>query len=291
MRLEAEQRDLLARTRIGMLALGAARLPLVNPAAFHFGGEALWITTSRHAAKLRLVRRDRRAAFLVMPEHDGRGVLLQGLLETYDPRSLRSQVRAMLQGPGFALNLGGYVLKNAPFVAGYLIDLARIPPEWWPHNRVLLRMRPDRVRLVPALEPPPATAATVPGAPSDVAVAVAREASAQLCWLSEGRPLLAEVAWATDGRGALFWLPHPAGVTPGAPAALVVERRHSFRATRVRGVCLRGRLEEAGQGRPRLAHRYQGRLPEGGTVLRLRVDRASWWRGFEVRTVRLAEVG
>src|SRR5437588_8898018 len=131
MRLDAEQRGLLTRARIGMLALSAARPPLVNPAAFHFGGGALWMTTSRHAARLALARRDPRAAFLVSPEaRDGHGLLLHGLLETYDPRSPRSQLQAALQGPGFALNLAGYALKNAAFIGGYLLDLPRIPHEW-----------------------------------------------------------------------------------------------------------------------------------------------------------------
>src|SRR6266487_3803102 len=122
MRLDEDQRALLSKARIGMLAI-SGRLPLVNPAAFHFGGDALWMTTSRHAAKLALIRRDPRAAFLVTPERRqrGHGVLLQGMLEAYDPRSVRSQVRAALQGPGFALSLAGYALKNVAFIGGYLM--------------------------------------------------------------------------------------------------------------------------------------------------------------------------
>src|SRR5256714_10994199 len=150
MRLDSEQHELLSTARIGMLAIGG-RLPLVSPAAFHFGGGALWMTTSRHAAKLTLARRDPRAAFLVSPvaRRRAHGVLLQGLLEAYDPRSPRSQLRAALQGPGFALNLAGYALKNAAFIGGYLLDLASIPPEWWPHNRVLLPLVPHPGSPVP----------------------------------------------------------------------------------------------------------------------------------------------
>src|SRR5207248_436029 len=163
----------------------------VNPAAFHFGGGALWMTTSRHAARLALARRDPRAAFLVSPEaRDGHGLLLHGLLETYDPRSPRSQLQAALQGPGFALNLAGYALKNAAFIGGYLLDLARIPHEWWPHNRVLLRLRPDHVRLVPGLTPPRAAALQVPGVPAPLGGAAGRHPIAQLCWRADGRLLL-----------------------------------------------------------------------------------------------------
>jgi hypothetical protein len=290
-RLDSAQRDLLGRARIGMLAING-RLPLVNPAAFHFGGGTLWMTTSRHAAKLTLTRRDPRAAFLVTPgprsqEH---GVLLQGLLEAYDPRSLRSGLRAALQGPGFALNLAGYALKNAAFIGGYVMDLASIPAEWWPHNRVLLRLRPDRVTLVPPLATPPAAPARVPDAPATVASAVARHRSAQLCWVVDGRPLLASAGWALDGPDALALLPAhvPRPPRPGVPAALVVEHHHPYRATRMLGLCIRGRLWPEPAARAAIVARYQDDLPGGGTALRLVAARVTWWRGFQVGT-RLVE--
>ncbi|HLH71561.1 MAG TPA: pyridoxamine 5'-phosphate oxidase family protein [Candidatus Dormibacteraeota bacterium] len=288
MHLEPEQRRLLGRAQIGMLALRGSGSPLVNPAAFHFGGGALWMTTSRHAAKVALVRRDPRAAFLVSPpEEDGHSLLLQGLLEVYDPFSLPSHLRAMAQGPGFALNLAGYALKNAAFVGGYLLDLLRVPLAWWPQNRVLLRMRPDHVRLVPALVPPPAAPARLPGVPSELALSVARSRVGQLCWLLAGRPVLANVAWALDGHEVLVWLPPvPRPPRAGAPGTLVVER-HRLRSTQARGVALQGRLAPDASARGTLAARYEKGLPEGGTVLRLAARRVTWWRGFEVGRARL----
>lgn len=290
MRLDSEQRALLSAARIGMLAIGA-RPPLVNPAAFHFGGGALWMTTSRHAAKLTLARRDPRAAFLVTPEPRGRthGVLLQGLLEAYDPRSVGSGVRAALHGPGFALNLAGYALKNAAFIGGYLLDLASIPAEWWPHNRVLLRLVADRVTLVPPLTPPAADPERVPGVPAQVAQAVARHRTAQLCWISGGRPVLASSVWALDGPDALVWLPAhvPRPPRDGAQAALVIEHHHPYRATRMLGLCLRGRLRADPAAGAAVAARYDMPEPADGTGLRLEAARVTWWRGFEVRTVPL----
>src|SRR6202171_305395 len=124
MRLTSDARAILGQGPIGMLALRAGRLPLVNPAVFSFAAGSLWLTTSRFAAKTMLARRDPRAAFLV----DGgpRAVLVRGAIEVFDPLSVSSQVRAMLDGPGYVLGMAGYALKNAPFVAGYMLDVTRL---------------------------------------------------------------------------------------------------------------------------------------------------------------------
>lgn len=285
MDLEAEGRALLARARIGMLALNATRLPLVTPAAFHFASSTLWMTTSRHAVKVALARRDPRAAFLV--EDRESAVLLQGLLEVFDPRSLRGPVRAALEGPAFALGLGGYVLKNAPFVAGYLLDLASTPRGWWPQNRVVLRLRATRARLVPALEVPSALPARIPGVPATIARTLGRNPLGRLCWSSGGSPQLAAAAWALEGSDALVWLPAGAGRGPreGSTGALLVERHHPFRATRMLGACLRGHLCHEPAAGDVIADRYAEPLYEDARPFRLVTERVTWWRGFEVRTV------
>src|ERR1700694_575379 len=140
MKLTSAARDILGQSAIGMLALRAGRLPMVNPAVFSFASGSLWMTTSRFAAKTMLARRDPRAAFLV--DGGSRAVLLRGAIEVFDPLSVTSQVRAMLDGPGYVLGMAGYALKNAPFVAGYALDITHLPREWLPYNRVVLRPRP-----------------------------------------------------------------------------------------------------------------------------------------------------
>src|SRR5438067_5345598 len=128
-----------------MLALHAGG-PLVNPAAFSYQAGSVWITTSRYAAKFALARRDPRAAFLV--EARGRSVELQGLLEPYDVRSVSGALRAAADAPSFGFGMAAYTLKNAGFIGGYLVDLVGIPREWWPCNRVVVRLRVDRYRSV-----------------------------------------------------------------------------------------------------------------------------------------------
>ncbi len=161
MRLTREASQILGKTTIGMLALRSRRLPLVNPAVFSFAGGSLWMTTSRYAAKTIMAKRDPRAAFLV--DGGSEAVLLRGALEVFDPLNVTSQVRAMLEGPGYFLGMAGYALRNAPFVAGYALDLARLPREWMPYNRVVLRLKLSDADLVEGAPFPQAQAARVLG--------------------------------------------------------------------------------------------------------------------------------
>jgi hypothetical protein len=129
----------------------------------------------------------------------------------------------------------------------------------------------------------------VPGAPSEVAHAVARHRTAQLCWVAAGRPVLASAAWALDGPDALVWLPsHVPSPRDGALAALVIEHHHPFRATRMLGLCLRGRLRPEPAAGAAVGARYGMGAMEDGAALRLEAMRLTWWRGFEVRTVPVA---
>jgi hypothetical protein len=116
MGLEHDLEQRLGEVRIGMLALNDGRYPLVNPAAFHYAGGSIWMTTSRYATKLVMAKRDPRVGFVVATRD--RSLLFQGLLETYDLVSLGGSLRAALDGPRFAWSMAGYALKNAPTSPG-----------------------------------------------------------------------------------------------------------------------------------------------------------------------------
>jgi hypothetical protein len=283
--LDRRSRELLATARIGMLAFsaGAGRAPLVNPAAFYYSGGSVWITTSRYATKLHMTRRDPRAAFLV--DARGNSLLLQGLLEVYDLRSVSGQLRAALSGPRFYWSMTGYALKNAPFVAGYLLDLARIPPEWWPQNRVVLRLRVNRARELVHTPPPLPRPALLPVAPPSVARSLARTAGAFVCWINRGLPFMAPTLWSVSRGRLLAAFPSGEPSLPRGPAALVVESHHRYRATRMVGACVRGTLESDPAATAAMARRYGVDAGNLGAGLRLDVDRVTWWRGFQVQTV------
>lgn len=289
-KLEPDAERLLKKSRIGMLAVHGERLPLVNPAAFHYGSGSIWITTSRHAAKLALTRRDPRIAFMV--DSGGWGLLLQGTVEVYDPVSVSGPIRAALDAPRFLAGLAGYAIKNAAYVGGYLVDIAAVPRDWWPQNRVVLRLRPERARAMSSLAVPPATPATLAGVPGTVARALARVGPAYVCWYQSGWPALAPGLWTSAPTGLRAWLPPGSLVPPGGSvrAAVVVESHPSYRATRMQGACMRGRLTREPEAEDEVGQRYGVDLADGGRGLCLEPSRVTWWRGFEVDTTTLPAV-
>ena len=280
MKLTREAGDILGKASIGMLALRSGRLPLVNPAVFSFARGSVWMTTSRYAAKTIIARRDPRAAFLV----DGgtKAVLLRGTAEVLDPLKVASQVRAMLEGPGYALGMAEYALRNAPFFAGYALDIARLPREWMPYNRVVLRLRLTVADLVEGAPFPPAQAARVPAVPAEVSRRLAGVSRAYACWIEGGVPVLRPAFWEVD-RGQVTVAPTSGRPRVGSPGALVVESHHRFRPSMMVGACIRGTFAPSSDG-DSIAERYGLAPPEVPQVIDLKVERVTSWRGFATTT-------
>ena len=265
MKLTREASAILAGASIGMLALRSGRLPLVNPAVYSFAGGSLWMTTSRYAAKTIIAKRDPRAAFLV--DVGAKAVLLRGALEVFDPLSLSSDVRAVLEGPGYFLGMAGYALRNAPFFAGYLLDLAKLPREWMPYNRVVLRL---------------AQAARVPAVPAEVSRRLAGVSRGYACWIEGGLPVIRPAFWEVDHREVSV-APASGRPKPGGPGALVVESHHRFRPSMMVGACVRGTFVRSGDGEA-IAERYGIEVAEVPPAVGLKPERVTSWRGFAITT-------
>ncbi len=263
-----------------MLALRSGRLPLVNPAVFSFAGGSLWMTTSRYAAKTLIARRDPRAAFLV--DGGDRAVLLRGALEVFDPINLSNDVRAVLEGPSFFMGMAGYALRNAPFVAGYALDLARLPREWMPYNRVILRLKLSDADIVEGAPFPPAQAARVPAVPAEVSRRLAGVSRGYACWIEGGLPLIRPAFWEVD-RGRVSVAPSSGRPRAGTPGALVVESHHRFRPSMMVGACVRGTFAASTDG-VAIAERYGIAADEVPPVVDLKVERVTSWRGFAITT-------
>src|SRR4030081_3179055 len=252
MKLNSDARTILGQSSIGMLALRAGRLPLVNPAVFSFAGGSWWMTTSRFAAKTLLARRDPRAAFLV--DSGPRALLLRGAIEVFDPLSVSNQVRAMLDGPGYVLGMAGYALKNAPFVAGYVLDVTRLPREWLPYNRVVMRLRPSDADVIQGVPFPPAQAARVPAVPAEVSRRLAGVSRGYACWIEGGMAVRRPAFWEVE-HGQVIVAPTSGRPRSGSPGALVVESHHRFRPSMMVGACVRGTFSHAADS-DAIAERY-----------------------------------
>ena len=280
MRLTREASAILGRTTIGMLALRAGRTPLVNPAVFSFAGGSIWMTTSRFAAKTVIAKRDPRAAFLV--DGGSEAVLLRGALEVFDPLNLSSQMRAMLEGPSYFFGMAGYALRNAPFVAGYALDLTKLPREWMPYNRVVLRMKLSDADLVEGAPFPPAQAARVPAVPADVSRRLAGVSRGYACWIEGGMPLVRPAFWEVE-HGQVSVAPTSGRPRHGSPGALVVELHHRFRPSLMVGACVRGTFASASDGEA-IAERYGIGTSKVPPVIDLKPERVTSWRGFAITT-------
>jgi hypothetical protein len=280
MKLTREASAILGKTSLGMLALRPGRLPLVNPAVFSFARGSLWMTTSRYAAKTIVARRDPRAAFLV----DGgeRAVLLKGALEVFDPLDLSSAGRAVLDGPSYFLGMAGYALRNAPFFAGYALDLARLPREWMPYNRVVLRLRITDADIVEGAPFPAAQAARVPAVPAEVSRRLAGVARGYACWIEGGMPVLRPAFWEVE-RGRVTLAPTSGRPRVGSAGALVVELHHRFRPSQMVGACVRGTFAAAPDA-DSVAERYGIDIAEVPALIDLKPERVTSWRGFSITT-------
>ncbi|HSP20022.1 MAG TPA: hypothetical protein VLQ79_10925, partial [Myxococcaceae bacterium] len=252
----------------------------------HHGGDSIWLTTSRHAVKVGLIRKHPSSSFMV--DGGSRCVLLEGEAEVYDPRSVPGIARALMAGPGFYLNLAGYALKNASFIGGYLRDLARIPGEWWPQNRALLRLRVARTWSLPSVSSPPAGPAQVPGVPAAVSRTLTRVPVAYVCTLGDGVPMMAPALWNADGTvSVVIRVAGFLGINRRAAGGLAIESHHAYRATRMVGAYLRGRFTADADAKTAMVERYGLDSEPAGMGLRFEAERATWWRGFSLETAAI----
>ena len=279
-KLTRDARAILGRSTIGMLALHSGRAPLVNPAVFSFAVGAVWMTTSRYAAKTVIARRDPRAAFLV--DGGDKALLVRGAIEIFDPLSLSNDVRAVLEGPGFFLGMAGYALRNASFFAGYALDLMRLPREWMPYNRVVLRMKLSDADIVEGAPFPPAQAARVPAVPAEVSRRLAGVSRGYACWFEGGLPVLRPAFWEVD-HGLITIAPTSGRPKSGSPGALVVESHHRFRPSMMVGACVRGTFAHSTE-REGIAERYGLAASQVPPIIDLTPDRVTSWRGFAITT-------
>jgi hypothetical protein len=280
-RVDKEDAELLRTGRIGMLALNGATTPVIGAQAYYHQDDSIWMTTSRYAQKVKLIRRNPRGSFLVTSP--GASLLLQGLLELFDPRSISGQLRAAFNGPRFYTALAGYAAKNLPFIGGYLLELDRVPGRWWPQNRLVMRLRIHQARRLRAPMDTVADPAEIPDVPKDVSRRLARMPIAYACWRGRGGLLLETCYWAPENDSVAIAFERDAHGPSASelPAAVVIEKHHPFRPTLMVGVTYRGELVADGRAEHRVAKRYGFEEGDLGGGFKMQVVHANYWKGFE----------
>jgi hypothetical protein len=247
------------QTRCLLAFAGEAGDPRVAPMAYWSDGEALWMTTAADSSKVRRLSEEPACRICVLTE--SHALVAAGQARIFgldDPLGL-----ALHAGPVSGALLG-LAIRNPATVVAYVESLAAVPERWWPHRRVVLRIRIDEPELVPLPAVPAGMAPALPEAvPADVRRALAGEHRVVVAY-GAGRPVVAPAVWDAD-----FRLSGPGGrsLAPHGPVAVALDAEPLASPLDACGVVL------------------SGDAPDG----RLSARKATWWRGFDRETVDLAE--
>jgi hypothetical protein len=145
-----------------------------------------------------------------------------------------------------------------------------------------MRLRPSAAEVIEGIDFPPAQAARVPAVPADVSRRLAGVSRGYACWIEGGMPVIRPAFWDVD-RGQVSVAPASGRPRAGSSGALVVESHHRFRPSLMVGACVRGTFGGAVDGSG-IADRYGVEPGDVPSVLELRAERVTSWRGFAIST-------
>jgi hypothetical protein len=255
---------LLDDAKRAVLAWPGRTVPLLAPMAFWWDGHHVWVSTPGDSAKVRALRADPGCRLYVPPDDGAAGPTAAGALLTGRARvfHLGDPLGLGIHAGVLAAAQAALMVKNAPSMAGYVVDAGRVPTRFLPVNRVLVRITvEDRVDVVPP-PPPPGIAPALPTAvPPEIRRKLSGRRQVVLATQVDGGVGLLPAVW-----GAGFALTVPAGmrVDEGTPAAVVLDHDPGFRPTEVAGVTLSGTVRRRG---PQVV---------------LDLTRVRWWDGFHL---------
>lgn len=254
---------LLAQATRCLIAYRVSGGPAMTPMACWSDGGGLWMTTSRHAAKVAALRRDPRCAVWIEPSDATEpGVSIDGSARVYD---LSDPIGLALHAPTISAALAALALTHPSSIGGYVRDLPQLPARWMPQQRVLLRVRVERARSRLA---PQRRTGVGPVLPSELPAAVRRAVTGtRLVTLATQRHDTLAVQPAV--WGSAFRLDVGAGAVPdgSTPACIVVDAHDDPRPSTRIGVLLRGDVDAGFAFHPRRAVWWDG-FATGATAVR-----------------------
>jgi hypothetical protein len=248
-----------------VLAFTGRRGPVISPLAFWSDGAALWASTPAVSVKARALRARPECAVYIPPFGGAtEGAVIAGRARVY---GLHDPLGLALHGAVVTTAMAALAARNTGTILGYVQDAAAVPTRFRPQHRVAVRIAIEDLRTV---RPPEPAGGVAPALPTQIAPGVRRALSGRravtLAVEHPGGSLsIHPVTW--DAGFAISaqpgeHLPH------GAAAAAYVGTDPQNRPTAVAGLSLAGELVDN----------------------RLHASRATWWEGFDLRTVELPAV-
>jgi hypothetical protein len=310
--IPALAREVLTRGVLCHLAAPSPRGPHVTPVVFVLDGDRLWGTTGRGTTKAARWRGDPVAGGLVRAGRHA--VTFRGAVTLYDTLDPSTWLDSLARGPQVARASARFTIKNARFFAGYTRDVAKVPLAWTPPARVLFSVDLQAMAVLDGdsvLERWGSWARGGDGhrsyrrvaaalrrsrLPAGVRDLVGRTGRGTLGLESRHGPVVLPARWMRSADVFLAVLPRRtlslAGAADDRPASLVIDHASSWRASKMRGVLLRGDAAvfdpgDVVQGRRALADDLGAihEMPDDPAVVRLRPRSAVWWVGWSSGTV------
>jgi hypothetical protein len=288
--------------------------PHITPVVFAMEGDRLWATVARGTAKARRWRRRPTAAGLVRA--GGAALSFRGAVTIHDALDPGTWGATLSRAVPVTLASVRFSLKNARFFAGYARDAARVPLGWTPPGRVFVSVDLEAGAVLEGT----GTVSEVWGTWGS-RVGSAREFRSRRGGRGPDRGLPDDIRSLLEGRGTgVVGLDGPRGPAvlparwaradgvyyavvprafarlprsrPDGAGALVVDHASTWRASRMRGVLLRGDAEtfvpervRSGRAALEARARRTGDLPPDPAVIRIRPTSAVWWSGWASATV------
>ena len=301
--------EILERGSLCYLAGPSPEGPHVTPVVFVLEGGRLWGTTGRGTTKARRWRDRPVASGLVRLDH--RSVTFRGAVTLYDALDPSTWAVSLARAPAVTLASARFTVKNARFFAGYARDAGKVPLSWTPPGRVIFSIDLDAGAVLEGediserwggwegtLRGRPgfrSVRAPVPQLPDAVRGLLGRRGAGTFALDGAGGPVVLPARWSRSGgvvyaalsRGALSL----ADDGPEGLGALVIDHASSWRASRMKGLLVRGPVtvylpDGMRTGVRALRSRLAGlELPPDPAFVRLRTRSVVWWDGWASDTV------
>ncbi len=266
--------------------------PHTTPVVFALQNGRIWGTTGRRTTKAKLWRHEPLAGGLVRAGE--RALSFRGVVKMYDLLDPSTWVASVLRSRQLTLAAARFTAKNARFFAGYARDASQVPLSWTPPARILFSVDvtsgavleaddvverwgswgssvtagTGRRATSPSLDVSrlPDDVRDLTGSPDEVVVGLPH---------ADGPVVL--LARASTMKGGFearvpLQLLELAEARPSDGATLLLDRASAWRASKMRGLMLRGKAAVSVEGTDGL--------------VRIRPRSAVWWVGWSTGTVK-----